>query len=59
MKVTIDLSKEQVLGIIDYLSSTGDENPTKDDVKTYIQGVVYSVISSPNEAVSDYISKHS
>jgi hypothetical protein len=55
MKVTIELTDNEVKGIKAYLKST-DSGFSKQDVKDYIQGVVKSTIYAPAEAVSDYIS---
>lgn len=56
MKVTIELTPEEVQGIKAYLRDVdGTERPTKADVKNFIEGIVSGTIRAPQEAVSDYI----
>lgn len=56
MKVTIELTSEQVKGIKAYLKQVaGIEKPTKKDIETEIRGYVNATLDNPNEAVSDYI----
>lgn len=57
MKITIELTDAQVKGIKNYLSDFDMEKITKQEIVFYIDGIVNGVLSSPHEAVSDYILK--
>lgn len=57
MKVTIDLTDIEVKAIKKYLFDTSGEKANNDDVKDHIKGIVSSVLYSPSEAVSDYITE--
>jgi hypothetical protein len=58
MKVTIELSEEQVAGIRSYLQEVdGNESPTKQDVKDFINGEIYVLLNEPGSAVADYVSQ--
>jgi hypothetical protein len=51
MKISIELTTEEVKGIKQYLKDTDSE----ESVKEFIQGIVSGVLQSPHESVSDYI----
>lgn len=58
MKITIELTENQVKGIKEYLKDTNgtDEKVTKQDIKTEILGIVHSCLQTG--AVYDYIYKY-
>lgn len=59
MKVTIELTEQEVRGIKEYLKdSDGNDKVSKQDIKTYIGGIVSGTIHAPQESVSDYINKY-
>lgn len=55
MKVTVELSKQELQGIADYLFDLNFERPTKEEIQQYIRNIVDATIHCPKEAVSDYI----
>lgn len=57
MKITIELSEQQVKGIKQYLKETDacEVKITKADVVQYIHGIVHATLELPQESVSDYI----
>ena len=56
MKITITLQGYQVKGIKNYLKEVRDiTNPTKKDIATEIEGIVYGTLEAPRCAVADYI----
>lgn len=58
MKITINLTDAEVRGIKAYLREVdSNEKPSKEDVKTFIDGIIQA-IHSPQESVSDYIKQY-
>jgi transcription antitermination factor NusG len=55
MKITINLTDEEVRGIKAYLKETDDNpKPSKKDIEIFVDNLV-QIIHSPMEAVSTYI----
>lgn len=57
MKISLNLTDNEVKGIKAYLMEVDGINPTKNDIKVYLQGIVSGTINTPQEAVSDYINQ--
>jgi hypothetical protein len=57
MKITIELSENEVKGIKAYLKDFDGIAPSKNDIKVYVQGIVSGTINAPQEAVSGYINQ--
>ena len=55
MKITIELSDNELKGIKAYLMELDGEKPTKQDIEIYIKGIVSTTLYSPAESVSNYI----
>lgn len=59
MKVTINLTPAQVAGIKEYLKEVDNiDNPTNEDVKSEVNGIVQSYFQAPKSSLTDYIQKH-
>lgn len=58
MKISIELTSEEVKGIKQYHLSEFGEKISKEELKLYIQGIVSTTLSSPRESVSDYIKNY-
>lgn len=56
MKITIELSQAEVLGIKAYLKEVDDVKATKVEIKQFVESLV-QVMHAPQEAVSDYINQ--
>lgn len=57
MKITVNLSENEVKGIKAYLKDFDGITPSKNDIVVYIQGIVSGTINASQESVSDYIQK--
>jgi len=53
MIIRIELQPNEVKAIKAYLRMLG-EGKTDKDVQRYIENIVFTTLTSPNEAVSDY-----
>lgn len=58
MKLSIELTATEVKGIKAYLKDVdGIEKPTKEDIRTFLQGIVNGVLQSSAESVANYIAE--
>jgi hypothetical protein len=56
MKITIELTENEVKGIKQYLKDVCDiPNPKKEDIRNEIAGIVNGVLQSTKESIADYI----
>jgi hypothetical protein len=56
MKITIELTEQEVKGIKAYLKEVDDkEKVSKKDIQAYVAGIATGTLHAPQEAVSDYI----
>lgn len=58
MKITIELTDLEAKGIKQYLIDTDGSEGTKQEIKEYIQGIISTTLSAPQEAVSSYINEY-
>ena len=54
MKITIELSTNEVLAIKEYLLDT-EIRPNKNNIQVYIDNIVKSTLYNEHEAICDYI----
>lgn len=56
MKITIELQDNETEGLKQYLRNVAEiPNPTREDIKTEISGIIQAALQSPHSAYSDYI----
>jgi hypothetical protein len=56
MKITIELSENQVNGIKEYIKDTeGIEKPTKNHIKDEIYGIIQTSFQSSDSVLANYI----
>lgn len=59
MKITIEITEAEANGIKDYLREVGDiEQPTKEDIKREIDGIVKGYFQAQQSSLTDYINKY-
>lgn len=56
MKITVNLTEQEVKGIKAYLLDLGERN-NKKAIQEFIKGIVDTTLQNSHEAVSDYINK--
>jgi hypothetical protein len=59
MKITIELTADELDGIKKYLFDLEGRRAKREDVVQYVQGIVSTTLYSPQESVSTYISERS
>lgn len=57
MKITVNLSENEVKGIKAYLKDFDGITPSKNDIVVYINGIVNATLQCQQESVSEYIQK--